>query len=83
MKDGLVCRAKGSGSTIVIPPDDTLKRRLLKLYHATPMGGHLGVYRLVKVLSERYYWRKMHAEVRSFVQSCSTCQAAKVDTRAQ
>ena len=66
----------------MIPPDDALKDRLLKLYHATPMGGHLGVYRLVKVLSTRYYWRRMHAEIKDFVKKCSTCQAAKVDTRA-
>ena len=80
IKDGIVCQLKGAGHTIVIPLDDTLKDRLLKLYHTTLIGGHLGVYWLVKVLSTRYYWCRMHAEIKNFVKRCSICQAAKVDT---
>lgn len=64
---------------VVIPPSDVIKL-LLHEYHGTLIGGHSGVLRTLKRLSQQFYWPKMHRSVRKFVATCDTCQRAKADT---
>lgn len=41
--------------------------------------GHLGVYKMIKYLQDRFYWLKMRETIRDFVRSCHLCQLSKID----
>ena len=39
--------------------------------------GHLGQYRVLEVLRDRFYWPGMHIDVASYINSCSRCIRSK------
>lgn len=45
--------------------------------HATPMAGHLGVFKTVRRIRQRYFWPGMHADVYRIVSQCDQCIAHK------
>lgn len=47
--------------------------KLIKEYHDTPTGGHVGVSRLYKRLRSRYYWNDMLNSIRFYVRNCIKC----------
>ena len=56
MDDGLVCRAlHGKEVALVVPDDSNLRAALLTLHHDSPLAGHLGLYRMSRALSKRYF----------------------------
>ena len=56
--NGLVCCVRGGDEVaIVIPDDSELRTELLTKHHDLPLAGHLGLYRMTKALSKRYYWK--------------------------
>lgn len=64
-----------SNLLVVIP--DSLKRRVLCEYHDAPYGGHLGLDKTYARLKNKYYWRNMYADVKSYVNSCHLCALKK------
>ena len=43
-----MCRRIHIGTaTLVIPGDAVLREELLEVFHDSPVGGHLGLYRMV------------------------------------
>ena len=57
LRDGLVCRAlHGEEVALVVPDDSDLRAALLMLHHGSPLACHLGLYRMSRALSKRYYW---------------------------
>lgn len=52
---------------LVLPPDSPIIQRLLSEFHDTPMGGHSGVLRTLKRLSQQFYWPSMHKTVIDYV----------------
>ena len=65
--NGLVCRKHGTGRTLVIPADKELRRSLFALHHDASTGGHLGLYRMIGVLSKRFWWKGMHADCKAYI----------------
>ena len=81
VRDGLVCRVRGGDEVaIVIPDDSELRTELLTKHHDLPLAGHLGLYRMTKALSKRYYWKGMYRDCRAHIRRCHVCQGAKVST---
>ena len=61
MRDGLVCCALHSEEVALVMLDDhDLHTELLMLHHGSPLGGHLGLYRMSRALSKQYYWKGLH-----------------------
>ena len=74
MRDGLVCRAlHGEEVALVVPDDNDLRAALLTLHHDSPLASHLGLYRMSRVLSKRYYWKGMHHDFRVYIRRCRVC----------
>ena len=74
MCDGLVCRElHGEEVVLVVPDDGDLHTDLLMLHHDSPFSGHLGLYRMSRVLSKQYYWKDMHHDCRAHIQRCRVC----------
>ncbi|RVW48758.1 Transposon Tf2-8 polyprotein [Vitis vinifera] len=75
-RNGLVCY----NNRIVVPPGSPLIHRLLREFHDTPMGGHSGILRTYKRLSQQFYWPSMRRSVHQYVAACDVCQKAKAET---
>ncbi|KAH9680552.1 hypothetical protein KPL71_026590 [Citrus sinensis] len=63
---------------VVVPR--TLRESLLYEAHDTKIGGHSGVLRTYKHLSQQFYWPVMFQAVREYVSKCKVCQRVKFDT---
>src|SRR6185312_15738015 len=57
------------------------RMQLLHECHDAPLGGHLGVAKTTAALSRRFYWPRMHAEIRHYVTTCPQCQANKASSQ--
>ncbi|KAL6331615.1 hypothetical protein AAG906_011555 [Vitis piasezkii] len=75
-RNGLVCY----NNRIVVPPGSPLIHLLLREFHDTPMGGHSGILRTYKRLSQQFYWPSMRRSVHQYVAACDVCQKAKAET---
>ena len=63
--DGLLCYTRSRNEvSFVIPEDAGLWADLLQYFHDDPCGGQLGVYCMVGALSKRYWWKRLHADVK-------------------
>ena len=68
---------KGENGRIWVPDKHDLRRRLLELYHNTPITGHLGISGTYELVSRGYYWENMHDYVTKYVTNCQVCIRAK------
>lgn len=50
---------------------------LLREYHATLTGGHLGIAKTIARVMDNFNWEGLREDVSQFVQSCVDCQYAK------
>ena len=62
---------------VLVPDNDNIQKDLLKLYHDTPMVGHLGITRTYELLGRMYTWLKMKEYIMTYVQGCSICAKVK------
>ncbi|QRV96903.1 Retrotransposable element Tf2 protein [Ceratobasidium sp. AG-Ba] len=62
---------------IVIPENKEVKLAILEMHHDNPIAGHQGQARTLELISRRYYWPAMKAQVNRFVESCEVCQRSK------
>jgi len=65
---------------VVIAPNSDIIQQLLREFHDSPLGGHLGVLRTYKRLAQQFYWPSMARIVKEYVASCDVCQRVKSDT---
>ena len=59
---------------IWIPESDELWRKVLGLYHNSPVTGHLGTSGTLEIVSHSYWRRDLAAWVKRYVQGCHTCK---------
>ena len=58
--DGLVCCSRGDGAwSIMVPADEALWQKLIKMHHDSPLGGHFGMYRTMSAVHLHYWWPGM------------------------
>jgi len=62
---------------LVIPPNDLLKRRLMKVWHDDPTAGHPGRDETVRRINRKYYWPSVHSWIQEYIKGCATCQQNK------
>lgn len=54
------------------------KLKIIKLYHDNPIyGGHPGIKRLIEKIKNKYSWKNMSKDVKTFVKKCKQCQTNK------
>ena len=82
LRHGVLCITQGEASLPVVPPSDhVLISLILKELHVGPLGGHLAARKLLKLVSKRFYWNSMRADIEKFCKECSVCQAHKSRTQ--
>jgi hypothetical protein len=62
---------------LVIPPDDTLKRRILWEYHDHWGAGYPGHDEAIRKIQNNYFWPLQKAWIDQYVKGCTTCQQDK------
>ena len=45
--------------------------------HATPIAGHIGLFKTYQKIRQSFFWKGMKKEVQKFIAECTTCQANK------
>ncbi|CAC5390842.1 unnamed protein product [Mytilus coruscus] len=59
----------------------SLRLEVMKACHDSNIGGaHQGFDRTYSVVSSKYYWPKMYANIPEYVKTCEKCQLAKQQT---
>lgn len=64
-------------TTAQVITDTEIINNLIKEYHDSPTGGHVGTSRLYKRLRSNYYWNDMLNTIRFYVKNCSKCTQNK------
>lgn len=64
---------------VVVPKG--LHSMILKYFHASPIGSHLGVRKTIHKVSTHFYWPNMNNIITNFVKTCTDCQYAKPAAR--
>ncbi len=57
---------------------ETFRTDLLERNHDDPLAGHFGVEKTFELLTHKYYWPKMRADVEKYVQGCGIYMSSKV-----
>lgn len=76
IKQNLLFKCNKDGKMLLMIPN-SLKTKILELYHDHELGGHVAVGRLIKILSNRFYWLRMYQDIKEYVRSCMVCQKIK------
>jgi len=62
---------------LVLCPTSVWIPQLLKEFHATPTGGHPGIFRTYRRISQSLHWKGMKKCVTEYVSACPVCQQNK------
>ncbi|KAK9751650.1 RNase H-like domain found in reverse transcriptase [Popillia japonica] len=64
----------------VVPKDK--RQDLIQQHHDNPTSGHLGAYKTIHRLSDKYYWPGMKSDVYRYIRKCKVCMRAKPSQQA-
>ena len=81
LKDGIlyrrwICEATGRDRFELVVPE-TWRTEIIKMFHAAPGAGHMGVKRTVERIRSRAYWPRLTDSVKRFCSHCEQCQKKK------
>ena len=71
-----ICEKTGRDHLELVVPD-TWRNEIIKMFHADPGAGHMGVKRTVERIRTRAYWLRMTETVKRFCEKCEQCQKKK------
>jgi len=50
------------------------KEIILKQFHDSKLGGHLGVNKTIKRIQAQFKWKGMKKDVKKYIKNCTSCQ---------
>ena len=62
---------------VYVPKDDKLKAEIIRLHYNIPVRGHGGQWKMVKLVTQNFWWPGITKEVKQYVEGCDTCQYNK------
>jgi len=66
---------------VYVPDVPSIKLHILRLYHDSPIAGHLGQSGTYELIKRGYWWPRMAAYVKAYVKGCYTCAQNKHTTQ--
>ena len=67
---------------IYVPEYTSLRLHIMDNHHSSPVAGHLGRSKTLELISQEFYWPKMHKDIDRFVRNCHTCQRSRTSRHA-
>ena len=58
---------------LYMPEEASVRAELLKRYYNDPLSGHFGVGKTFELISRKYFWKSMKADVKEYVEICDIC----------
>jgi hypothetical protein len=71
---------KNQDGKLVIPPDDNIRREIMKEWHDAPTAGHPGQDEMVRLINHYYHWPGAKHWIAEYVKGCAVCQQNKILT---
>ena len=62
---------------LIVPPDDDLKRKILRQLHDHWGAGHPGQDETTRRVQQGYFWPLARAWIAQYIKGCATCQQNK------
>ena len=62
---------------VVVPPDEAIKRTILRNYHSGPIAGHPGRDETIRKIAYTYWWPGMNQWIAQYIKGCANCQQNK------
>ena len=50
------------------------REEIMEVYHDYPQAGHIGKFKLIESIAQKYWWPSIAKEIREWVKSCLVCQ---------
>ena len=76
-KLGLLSRKSTDGKHMQVVVPVALRAFVLRRYHGLPVSGHLGKNKVVRQITQHYYWPAMKDHVAKWINACLTCARRK------
>lgn len=73
VRDNLVCKNK----RVLVPKNDSVILEILKAYHDSPISGHPGQWKTLKLIERNFTWNGIRNSVIDYVKSCHVCSRNK------
>lgn len=54
------------------------KMEIMKIYHISAIGGHVGAEKMYNTIKQFFTWRNMIQDIRKFVKACPICEKTKI-----
>jgi hypothetical protein len=67
---------------IYVPATDSLRGKVISLFHDNPESGHFGALKTPELLSRDFYWPAMDSRVRKYVSGCKVFHRIKAPRHA-
>jgi len=62
---------------IYVPEDDSLRGKVISVFHDNPESGHFGALMTAELASRDFYWPALDATVRKYIVGCELCHWIK------
>ena len=62
---------------LVIPPDEDLRKQIMKEWHDNPVAGHPGRDETTRQVLANYYWPNVRPWIEQYIKGCTICQQMK------
>ena len=66
IEEGLVLKE----GRVYVPKDEKLRVEIIGLHHDTPIAGHGGQWKTVKLVTRNYWWIGVTNKVKQYVEGC-------------
>jgi hypothetical protein len=60
-----------------VPDDKSLRTRIIRECHDSPLGGHLGREKTIGLIAKYFVWTNLAKDVDTYVSTCDQCQRNK------
>lgn len=62
---------------IYVPKDKKLREDIIRQHHDSAIAGHPGRFKTHELITRNYWWPRIQADVRLYVEGCEICQRTK------